>query len=60
MSRTASIYKADTYCRTNVMVRFLSEENPFASAKRCDAGVEDAYMYLMQGRGGDAACSDSY
>ena len=44
----------------NVMARFLSEEKPFASAKRCDAGVEDAYMYLMQGRGGEAGCSDSY
>lgn len=44
----------------NVMVRFLSEEKPFASAKPCAAGVEDAYMYLMQGRGGEAGCSDSY
>lgn len=34
----------------NVMVRFLSEEKPFASARPCDAGAEDAYMYLMQGR----------
>lgn len=31
----------------NVMARFLSEEKPFASAKLCEAGVEDAYMYLM-------------
>ena len=44
----------------NVMVRFLSEEKPFASAKPCAAGVEDAYMYLMQGRGGEHGCSDSY
>ena len=44
----------------NVMVRFLSGEKPFASAKPCAAGVEDAYMYLMQGRGGEAGCSDSY
>jgi len=44
----------------NVMVRFLSEEKPFASARPCDAGVEDAYMYLMQGRGGETGCSDSY
>ena len=44
----------------NVMVRFLSEEKPFASAKPCAAGVEDAYMYLMQGRGGEPGCSDSY
>lgn len=44
----------------NVMVRFLSEEKPFASAKPCAAGVEDAYMYLMQERGGESGCSDSY
>ncbi|XCP86522.1 ABC transporter ATP-binding protein [Roseburia hominis] len=36
----------------NVMVRFLSEDTPFPGAKRCAAGVEDAYMYLMQKRGG--------
>lgn len=44
----------------NVMVRFLSEEKPFASAKPCEAGVEDAYMYLMQERGGEVGCSNSY
>ena len=31
----------------NVMARFLAEKPPFASAKLCEAGVEDAYMYLM-------------
>lgn len=31
----------------NVMTRFLAEEKPFGSAKLCEAGVEDAYMYLM-------------
>ena len=31
----------------NVMARFLAEEKPFSSAKLCEAGVEDAYMYLM-------------
>ena len=31
----------------NVMARFLAEEKPFGSAKLCEAGVEDAYMYLM-------------
>lgn len=36
----------------NVMVRFLAETRPFEGAKRCAAGVEDAYMYLMQKRGG--------
>lgn len=36
----------------NVMIRFLAEEQPFPTAERCEAGVEDAYMYLMQGRGG--------
>lgn len=37
----------------NVMVRFIAEEKPFASAERCDAGVEDAYMYLMNGEGSE-------
>lgn len=36
----------------NVMIRFLAEEQPFPTAEPCEAGVEDAYMYLMQGRGG--------
>ena len=35
----------------NVMARFLAEEKPFASAKLCEAGVEDAYMYLMHREG---------
>lgn len=35
----------------NVMVRFLSETTPFQGAQHCDAGVEDAYMYLMQKEG---------
>lgn len=39
----------------NVMVRFIAERQPFAGASICEAGVEDAYMYLMQGREG-AAC----
>lgn len=43
----------------NVMVRFLAEEKPFAGAKSCEAGVEDACMYLMQERGGEDACSYS-
>lgn len=43
----------------NVMVRFLAEKSPFASAKHCEAGVEDAYMYLMHERGGEYGCSDS-
>ncbi len=43
----------------NVMVRFLSDSKPFASAKPCEAGVEDAYMYLMSSRGGEAECLDS-
>lgn len=37
----------------NVMVRFLAEEQPFASAELCDAGVEDAYMYLMHRERGE-------
>ncbi len=37
----------------NVMVRFLTDRQPFSGAQLCEAGVEDAYMYLMQ-RKGDA------
>lgn len=37
----------------NVMVRFLADERPFEGAKHCAPGVEDAYMYLMQKRGGE-------
>lgn len=37
----------------NVMVRFLAEKQPFVSAKLCDAGVEDAYMYLMHREWGE-------
>lgn len=40
----------------NVVVRLISEQKPFAGAECCEAGVEDAYMYLMRGRGG-ASCS---
>ena len=44
----------------NVIARFLADEKPFASAKLCEAGVEDAYMYLMSDRGGETECSVSY
>lgn len=40
----------------NVMVRLIAEDIPFAGAEHCEPGVEDAYMYLMQGRG-DVLCS---
>lgn len=40
----------------NVMARLISETCPFEGAANCDAGIEDAYMYLMQGRG-DLLCS---
>ena len=40
----------------NVMARFLADEKPFASAKLCDAGVEDAYMYLMHMERGGRGC----
>lgn len=40
----------------NVMIRLLAEDAPFQGAGRCEPGVEDAYMYLMQGRG-DLFCS---
>lgn len=38
----------------NVMVRFLADSQPFASAKLCEPSVEDAYMYLMHTEGGEA------
>lgn len=38
----------------NVMARFLADEQPFASARLCAPGVEDAYMYLMHTERGDA------
>ena len=38
------------------MARFLAEEKPFASAKLCEAGVEDAYMYLMHMKRGEFGC----
>lgn len=37
----------------NVMVRFIAEKLPFAGASLCEPGVEDAYMYLMQGKEGE-------
>lgn len=40
----------------NVMARFLADEKPFASAKLCEAGVEDAYMYLMHTERGLRGC----
>lgn len=40
----------------NVMARLISENCPFEGAVNCDAGIEDAYMYLMQGRG-ELLCS---
>lgn len=40
----------------NVMVRFIAEKQPFTGASLCEPGAEDAYMYLMQGKEGDA-CS---
>lgn len=43
----------------NVMVRFLADSKPFASAKLCEAGVEDAYMYLMHIERGESGCLDS-
>lgn len=37
----------------NVIVRFIADGKPFNSAKFCEAGVEDAYMYLMHGKRGE-------
>lgn len=39
----------------NVKVRFLADGKPFKNAVPCEAGVEDAYMYLMDG--GEDLCS---
>lgn len=39
----------------NVKVRFLADGKPFKNAVSCEAGVEDAYMYLMDG--GEDLCS---
>lgn len=39
----------------NVKVRFLADGRPFENAVPCEAGVEDAYMYLMDG--GEGLCS---
>ncbi len=36
----------------NAQVRFLSDEKPFFEAEESQAGVEDGYMYLMQGKAG--------
>lgn len=37
----------------NVMVRFIADVKPFESAQPVEAGVEDAYMYLMEQKRGD-------
>ena len=37
----------------NVHVRFLAEELPFKGAVSCGAGIEDAYMYLMEKKAGE-------
>lgn len=37
----------------NVMVRFIADQKPFESAQPVEAGVEDAYMYLMEQKRGD-------
>lgn len=40
----------------NVMIRMIADQTPFSGAEHSEPGVEDAYMYLMQGRG-DLLCS---
>lgn len=37
----------------NLLIRFVSGGAPLIPARAVDAGVEDAYMYLMQGTGGE-------
>ena len=39
-----------------VDVRFVSEEKPFEGAKNCEPNVEDAYLYLMNEKGGETVC----
>lgn len=39
-----------------VDVRFVSEKKPFEGAKNCEPNVEDAYLYLMNGKGGETVC----
>lgn len=39
-----------------VDVRFVSEEKPFEGAKNCEPNVEDAYLYLMNEKGGETIC----
>lgn len=39
-----------------VDVRFVSEERPFEGAKNCEPNVEDAYLYLMNEKGGETVC----
>lgn len=39
-----------------VDVRFVSEERLFEGAKNCDPNVEDAYLYLMNEKGGETIC----
>lgn len=39
-----------------VDVRFVSEEKPFDGAGNCEPNVEDAYLYLMNGKGGETVC----
>lgn len=37
----------------NVMVRLVADSRPFNTAQQVEAGVEDAYMYLMRGERGE-------
>lgn len=37
----------------NVQIRFLAEEFPFKGAVSCQAGTEDAYLYLMEKKAGE-------
>lgn len=37
-------------------VRFVAEEKPFERAENCEPNVEDAYLYLMNEKGGEKTC----
>lgn len=38
---------------SKVEIRFISDEQPFEGASVVEPSIEDAYMYLMQGKGGE-------
>jgi len=41
-------------------VRLVAEEKPFEGAQSCEPNVEDAYLYLMNEKGGEKICLEAY